>query len=212
MPPLIPQRREQRQVSIMRGLLFSSVVVLAALHLATSLKVNGDQEVKEENQAGQRTFYQLGLRKFCRRISTWLSTTGAAIIAGTSGLPVSQWTEQELFVRFMNTLCGVSRELDDRNLLMEQNLPVPAEMERLFGLITALDPTTVVCRRIRSFLVTTGATIMQSASSIPTLLTTPQVLISMLYAACSITRDAQMTDEDFLVAFSLTPGPIAHIG
>ncbi|KAK8724169.1 hypothetical protein OTU49_011253 [Cherax quadricarinatus] len=201
MPPLIPQRREQRQVSIMRGLLFSSVVVLAALHLATSLKVNGDQEVKEENQAGQRTFYQLGLRKFCRRISTWLSTTGAAIIAGTSGLPVSQWTEQELFVRFMNTLCGVSRELDDRNLLMEQNLPVPA-----------LDPTTVVCRRIRSFLVTTGATIMQSASSIPTLLTTPQVLISMLYAACSITRDAQMTDEDFLVAFSLTPGPIAHIG
>nr|XP_045621943.1 uncharacterized protein LOC123772682 [Procambarus clarkii] len=145
-------------------------------------QVMGGYEVMGGYQAMGGYQVMGGYQAMGNRISSWLTSTGAAIVSG-AGSNVTVWSSQQVLVMFLNSLCGTSAGrvlLDD-----EQGRE---DLLRTFGVLA--NPVTVFCRRANTFLTTTGSTIMQGASSTPANLTSAQVLISVLRAACQITRGA----------------------
>nr|XP_053653446.1 uncharacterized protein LOC128702970 isoform X3 [Cherax quadricarinatus] len=96
----------------MRAVVIIGVVVLATLHLSNSVKNDKAQDLTERTQQSSRDLrhdhQDFGLLFFCNGISGWLNTTGAVVIAGVSA-NVTAWTDQQVFVNFLNSLCNSTK-------------------------------------------------------------------------------------------------------
>nr|XP_053653437.1 uncharacterized protein LOC128702966 isoform X1 [Cherax quadricarinatus] len=164
----------------MRAFIIIGVVVLATFHLAFASQDGGDQEPMEDDQ-GERLFVRRnGVALFCARLNPWLVSTGASIM---SSAVANNLTDAQVYVSLYYALCNYGRELQEE-----------VNVDRTFWL---LNPVNIMCRRLNTFLTTTGATIMQGAV-LPNY-TASQVLISSFRSVCRITRlslDDQAPAED----------------